>query len=90
MTFYEALIVLTTMRQGPSEPLERFYERFRSNILTLKLAKGKHILCSPEIIEKENDTATPQEILVEEEKVMAIMFLHRSDQAWYRRLVKSF
>ena len=53
------------------------------------LLKRKHLLCSPELIEKETAVATPNEDLVEEDKIMAIMFLHRSDPSRYGRLTKS-
>ena len=58
---HEAILVLFTMRQGESENDSSYMKRFDINIETLITAGGKHILCSPELMEKEGDEPNKEE-----------------------------
>ena len=75
------------MRQGNTESNDDFLRRFNSNLQTLQLTGGSHILCSPDTIDKVGTVATPAEISKEEEKFKAMVLLKRSDLDRYEELV---
>ena len=87
VTLFEAIQTLFSMRQGQFESNDSYLEIFNSNIKTLEMAQGKHILCATDLMEKDSDVPTAQEIRNEEEKFKAILFLKRSDEARYKDLV---
>jgi hypothetical protein len=55
---HEAILVLFTMRQGESESDSSYMKRFEMNVETLITAGGRHILCSPELMDMVNDDPT--------------------------------
>ena len=40
-------------------------KRFKENMETLILSGGRHVLCIPDLLEKNSDGPTPEEILAE-------------------------
>ena len=81
---FDALYVLVTMKQGESESDTSYMKRFKVNLDTLYSAGGKHILCSPELVEAvDKDNITDKEKEVEENKFKAIILLKRSDPNRY-------
>ena len=81
---FDALFVFITMRQGENESDSAYMKRFRVNLDTLYSAGGKHILCSPELMEAvDKDNPTDLERETEENKFKAIVFLKRSDPIRY-------
>ena len=86
VTLFEAIQTLFSMRQGQFESNDSYLERFNSNVKTLEMAQGKHVLCANELMDKESDLPTAQEIRNEEEKFKAILFLKRSDEGRYKEL----
>ena len=48
---FDALLAFVTMRQGDSESDCAYMKRFQVNCDTLFSAGGRHILCSPELVE---------------------------------------
>ena len=81
---FDALLAFVTMRQGDSESDSSYMKRFQVNCDTLFSAGGKHILCSPELIEAADPmNITEVEREKEESKFKAIVFLKRSDQNRY-------
>ena len=50
------------------------------------MAQGKHILCATDLMEKNSDVPTAQEIRNKEERFKAILFLKRSDEGRYKDL----
>ena len=74
VTLLDAIQTLFSMRQGQFESNDSYLERFNSNIKTLEMAQGKHILCAIDLMEKATDEPTAQEIRNEEEKFKAIFF----------------
>ena len=72
------------MRQGENESDSAYMKRFQVNCDTLFSAGGKHILCSPELIQAADPkNITEDEREKEESKFKAIVFLKRSDQSRY-------
>jgi len=72
------------MRQGENEHDSAYMRRLRVNIDTLLSAGGRHILCSPELIEAvDNKNIAEKEREKEESKFKAIVFLKRSDPVRY-------
>ena len=81
---FDALLVFITMKQGNEESDSAYMKRFRVNLDTLCSAGGRHILCSPELIEAaDKDNITDAERESEESKFKAIVFLKRSDPTRY-------
>ena len=81
---FDALLTFITMRQGETESDTAYMNRFRVNLDTLCSAGGKHILCSPELIEAhDSNNPTTAECEAEENKFKAIVFLKRSDPNRY-------
>ena len=61
-----------------------YMRRFKVNLDTLLSAGGRHILCSPELVEAVDKTSiTDEEREKEESKFKAIIFLKRSDPMRY-------
>jgi hypothetical protein len=48
---HEAILVLFTMKQGESKSDSSYMKRFEMNVETLITAGGRHILCSPELMD---------------------------------------
>jgi hypothetical protein len=84
---HKAILVLFTMKQGESESDSAYMKHFEMNVETLITAGGKHILCSPDLMEKEDEEPTAKEIDIEENKFKAICFIKRSDPNRYRSLL---
>ena len=81
---FNALLVFITIRQGENESDSGYMKRFKINMDTLLSAGGRHILCSPELVDAvDPDNITELERNVEEAKFKAIVFLNRSDPARY-------
>ena len=87
VTLFDAIQTLFSMRQGQFESNDSYLERFNSNIKTLEMAQGKHVLCATDLMDKNSDVPTAQEIRNEEEKFKAILFLKRSDEGRYKELI---
>ena len=72
------------MRQGESESDTTYMKRFHVNLDTFCSAGGKHILCSPELIEAhDSNNPTTAECEAKENKFKSIVFLKRSDPNQY-------
>ena len=81
---FDALYALVTMKQGDTESDVGYMKRFRVNIDTLVSAGGKHILCSPELAEaQDQNDIKDDERKKEESRFKAIIFLKRSDPGRY-------
>ena len=81
---FDALLAFITMRQGENENDSAYMRRFKVNLDTLLSAGGRHILCSPELVEAaDKKNITNEEREKEESKFKAIVFLKRSDPIRY-------
>ena len=67
------------MKQGNTEPNEKYLERFKANITTIELTKGDHIFYSPGLTGVERLDAKLSKIREEEERNKAIFLLKNSD-----------
>ena len=86
-TFVLALSNFCSLQQGPTESNDSFRKRVDSAALTLGLAGGSHVLCSPDLIVTEDESnVTAKEIEIEVEKVKAMVMLLKSDPARYGTL----
>jgi len=87
---FDALLAFIIMRQGENEHDSAYMRRLRVNIDTLLSAGGRHILCSPELIEAvDNKNIAEKEREKEESKFKAIVFLKRSDPVRYGSFLRS-
>ena len=78
------------VRQRENETNEGFRKRFESQILTLHLVGGEHILVSPEILKKSiQGTASEKDMQDEEQKMKGMMLLLGSDPNRFGKLQKS-
>ena len=75
------------MQQGEMESNDNYIKRFKSNLDTLIVAGGRHILCSQEIADKAGATATEKEVLVEDKKFKAICYVKMGDPNRYGSLI---
>ena len=81
---FDALYAFITMKQGETESDVNYMKRFHVNLDTLIAAGGKHILCSPELVQaQDKDKVTADEKKLEESRFKAIVFLKRSDPNRY-------
>ena len=81
---FDTILAFITVRQGENESDTSYMKRFCVNLDTLISAGGRHILCSPDLVEavdKDNVMASEKE--AEESKFKAMVFLKRSDQGQY-------
>ena len=86
-TFVLALTSFCTIQQGATESNDSFRKRVESSALTLGLAGGAHVFCSPKLVETENeDNVTETEVKVEVEKVKAMVMLLKADPVRYGTL----
>ena len=82
----KAMKLLLNMRQGQEENEDIYLKRMKANTESLKLAGGKHILTSPDLMTIAGTTATDQETNVEIDKFMGILLLLNSDTQRYSDL----
>ena len=81
---FDAILAFITMRQGENESDTSYMKRFRVNLDTLISAGGRHILCSPDLVEAvDKDNVMDSEKEAEESKFKAMIFLKRSHQGRY-------
>ena len=80
VTLNEAMLIFSTMKQRNNEPNDAYLTRFNSNVETLVSSGGKHLLCSPDLIEAVDPAKpTSHEMNVEIERLKAIIFIRRTD-----------
>ena len=84
---HEAILVFFTMKQGENESDSNYMKRFETNLETLITAGGKHIMCSPDLMDKDGDEGTEEEIEIEENKFKAICYIKRGDPNRYTSLL---
>ena len=72
LTLHEAVSTLYKIKQGEPEVNDNYLERFKSNIMNVKLTGGKDFFCSKGVMTKDNDDPTDDEIKTEEDKIQAI------------------
>eukprot|EP00957_Ditylum_brightwellii_P137679 10495716-Ditylum_brightwellii.AAC.1 len=68
------------------ESNDDFYKCFESNLETLELARGGHILCSPTLMYKASNDPTDEKLKLEEDKFKAMCLLKQSDTTRYQEL----
>ena len=56
------------MKQGETEAIDNYLERFKSNIMTAELIGGMDFFCSKMIMTKDNDNPIDDEIKTEKDK----------------------
>ena len=72
MLLHHSVIKVFTMRQWEKESNDGYRDRFESNLRTLKLAGGEHMLCSNQLISAANKhSPTSTEKANDEEKFKA-------------------
>eukprot|EP00957_Ditylum_brightwellii_P007255 551059-Ditylum_brightwellii.AAC.1 len=76
------------MRQGAMELNGDFYKHFESNLQTLELAGGGHILCSLTLMDKASNDPTDDKIKLEEDKLNAMYLLKQLDMTRYQELIR--
>jgi len=87
---HESLLKVLTMRQGCTESNAEYMKRFTTYLQTLDVAGGRHILCSPKIVDAvDTKNPTRDEINAEEERFKAMCHLKRSDSVRYGKMLKS-
>ena len=80
LVMYQSLSTLINMRQYGNESNDEYIAILTSNIQTLEIDKGGHLLYFPELMEAvDKDNPTKEEITKEEEKIKAILCLERDD-----------
>ena len=89
-TLVRALTSLCNIRQGVNESNDSFCKRIDAYALTLTLAGGGHVMCSPElVVATDKDKVTEEEKAVEEDKFKTMLMILRSDPTRYGRLQES-
>ena len=82
-----ALSSLCSLQQGITESNDSFRKRVDASALTLDLAGGYHVLCSPDlIVAVDENQITAKEINVEVEKMKAMIMFLKADPARYGTL----
>mmetsp|Transcript_22006 Transcript_22006/g.28311 ORF Transcript_22006/g.28311 Transcript_22006/m.28311 type:complete len:84 (+) Transcript_22006:569-820(+) len=76
------------MRQGADESDDGYLKRMKANAESLKLAGGRHVMISPNLIIKAGTQATTQEENVELDKFFAALLLSKADPRRYAELNK--
>ena len=85
--FVLALSSLCSLQQGITESNDSFRKRVDASALTLDLAGGSHVLCSPDlIVAVDENQITAKEINVEVEKMKAMIMFLKADPARYGTL----
>ena len=77
-----------TTRQGQSETGDNYLNKFNSRLENMILARGGHILCSPQIFGKDMVSCTTMEINKEKERFKAMCFILRADKIRYGDLLE--
>ena len=77
LTLHEAVSTVYKMKQGETETIYNYLERFKSNIMTVELTGGKDFFCSKGIMTNDDDDPTDDEIKAEEDKMKAILLLKK-------------
>ena len=62
LSLHEQILMFMTMRQGATESDDEYLTLFNARAQSLELAGGGHIFCSPDILKKAIEYATPEEI----------------------------
>ena len=89
VNYFNAIKYFVSNRQGTLEGNNGYIKRERSEIKTLILAGGRHVLCSTDIMEAKDQTNTPEkETTGEEDKFSAIYLLQTSDPVRYGNVNK--
>ena len=89
-TLVRALTSLCNIRQSATESNDSFRKRIDAYALTLKLAGGKHVMISPElIVEDKAGNPTEEEKTVEEDKFKSMLMILRSDPIRFGKLQES-
>ena len=79
-----ALSSLCSLQQGPTESNNSFRKKIDVSALTLDLAGGSHVLCSPDLILADDENnITEKEMHNEMEKVKAMILFLRTDSVRY-------
>jgi hypothetical protein len=87
VTYFNALKAFVNMHQGNNESDDSVLKRAKSAVETLVLAGGRHVLCSPDIMDTVVlNNPTDQEISIEEERFRAIHLLQIADPQRYSSL----
>ena len=84
----KAIKLLINMRQGQEESDDVYLKRMKANAESLKLAGGKHIFVSPELITSAGSTVTAKETSTEIDKFLGFLLLLNADQQRYGDLQK--
>ena len=87
VSLHGTLLSFLTMRQYQTETNDAYLTRFKSNVETLKLAGGEHVLVSNDLINKSVTNITDTDIQKEKEHVLAVAFILRSDEHRYKKLL---
>jgi len=81
LTLHEQILSLFNMQQGPMETEDDYLTRFTAKATNLELSRGKHIFCSPQLLEQEVHVAAPDEVEKEAERFCAMCFMLHADEA---------
>ena len=85
--FFNCLRRLLNLTQGENESIDSFLKRFNSTVQTVRLVGGSHVFCSPDILGSKIEDATTTEIAKEEDAILSMIFLSRSDQTRFGDLL---
>ena len=77
---HNAVSAFYKLYQNNNESDDDFIKRFKAAVETVITAGGKHIFCSPTIMEKAGSVATSVETATEVERYKAICYLKQSDK----------
>lgn len=72
-SYHDALILMYKMKQGKNEANDAYLERFKANINTVELAKGKSVFCVKEIMEPDEDKQLREREIYDESKLCTIL-----------------
>ncbi len=86
---HNTLQILEKIQHGLIESADTYMKRFKANIDTLISAGDRYILCSETIMDKDSTDPTDAEIIVEEEKFKAMMYLKQSDKSRHGRIISN-
>ena len=81
VTYHQQFMSVSFIRQGATESMEEYLNRFNAMVETTKLTGGENLWYCEKLFDKKMKNATDDEIKESEEKVQAIFFLLHGDKA---------
>jgi len=84
---HASMMLFLNNKQQQKEENDTHLKCFKSNVETLKIAGGNHMLVSPEMTGKTLTVANTKEVTEELEHFKAMCFILRADDSHYKKLL---